>query len=85
MKNHRQISIHAAHEGGDKTAVTPIVAAFISIHAAHEGGDALIQLRHAGSTISIHAAHEGGDSTLIKQIEIIKLFQSTPPMKAATR
>ena len=35
------ISIHAAREGGDRSAVDDLGAILISIHAAREGGDAL--------------------------------------------
>ena len=34
--------------------------------------------------ISIHAAREGGDTKANKEIKIYKIFQSTPPVKAAT-
>ncbi len=56
----------------------------ISIHAAREGGDdvklALRQIRH----ISIHAAREGGDASANNYDEFNVIFQSTPPVKAAT-
>ena len=57
----------------------------ISIHAAHEGCD------HHGSgaqylfAISIHAAHEGCDSSYEFMVYIWQKFQSTQPMRAATR
>ena len=34
--------------------------------------------------ISIHAAREGGDSRSIGTVQVLPLFQSTPPVKAAT-
>ena len=56
----------------------------ISIHAAREGGDVggILPVRAAG--ISIHAAREGGDIMVTPRSEHDKLFQSTPPVKAAT-
>ena len=41
--------------------------------------------RVAKSTeISIHAAREGGDSSVVIAVYIHMIFQSTPPVKAAT-
>ena len=56
----------------------------ISIHAAREGGD-LCQKRifHSGR-ISIHAAREGGDDQQAAPFAKEEIFQSTPPVKAAT-
>ena len=58
--------------------------AFISIHAAREGGDAQAELTGCSCPISIHAAREGGDETGGGFVAIELLFQSTPPVKAAT-
>ena len=56
----------------------------ISIHAAREGGDdgALMTVVQRG--ISIHAAREGGDCKLGTFGQNAPIFQSTPPVKAAT-
>ena len=35
--------------------------------------------------ISIHAAREGGDLVTVRGTEPNEIFQSTPPVKAATR
>ena len=60
------------------------MGALISIHAAREGGDtALSNSRSSVSEISIHAAREGGDKLRII-LRVGFLFQSTPPVKAAT-
>ena len=80
------ISIHAAREGGDPLAFKLRVRLEISIHAAREGGDsALRAAKLLTLKISIHAAREGGD--LRQAAPSVKLygFQSTPPVKAATR
>ena len=79
------ISIHAAREGGDPLLIfLPPVLLRISIHAAREGGDA----EDAGSMyvggISIHAAREGGDVVYCVCCRYCAIFQSTPPVKAAT-
>ena len=55
----------------------------ISIHAAREGGDWDDEKNQWVSKISIHAAREGGDELNSKSFTA-KIFQSTPPVKAAT-
>ena len=60
--NDRNISIHAAREGGDPHVdKLPKGRLCISIHAAREGGDLTSAGTFIGQTISIHAAREGGD------------------------
>ena len=56
----------------------------ISIHAAREGGDGITTEQLVELGISIHAAREGGDYLIKGFITICKIFQSTPPVKAAT-
>ena len=56
----------------------------ISIHAAREGGDALQALTDNELDISIHAAREGGDVPVGVPVVCGGVFQSTPPVKAAT-
>ena len=56
----------------------------ISIHAAREGGDVIYGFTQNGETISIHAAREGGDGGFLLLFTAAFLFQSTPPVKAAT-
>ena len=57
----------------------------ISIHAAREGGDAFKQTVPVSVYLSIHAAREGGDVYGSVEIDYVIGFQSTPPVKAATR
>ena len=57
----------------------------ISIHAAREGGDSMSPLWMPADNISIHAAREGGDAADLLNVVNEVLFQSTPPVKAATR
>ena len=58
----------------------------ISIHAAREGGDSLCLIRFfLLQIISIHAAREGGDEATLPSNGDILAFQSTPPVKAATK
>ena len=78
------ISIHAAREGGDAFRRKLPEIADISIHAAREGGDAIPRLLFGAFPISIHAAREGGDQGLRANALLQWLFQSTPPVKAAT-
>ena len=56
----------------------------ISIHAAREGGDTVTSCSSPSYDISIHAAREGGDHHTPAFKRLIILFQSTPPVKAAT-
>ena len=56
----------------------------ISIHAAREGGDGCKFTVTITKGISIHAAREGGDIQAEFPIVTFKVFQSTPPVKAAT-
>ena len=60
------------------------VADFISIHAAREGGDIADFNKFTQFHISIHAAREGGDRLLCELYLFPFVFQSTPPVKAAT-
>ena len=80
-----QISIHAAREGGDCKCRRRFCPLGISIHAAREGGDGISRVfRRPRHPISIHAAREGGDQTSEVDALYNRLFQSTPPVKAAT-
>ena len=56
----------------------------ISIHAAREGGDNQHPPTARHLRISIHAAREGGDECTHQPIQVLIVFQSTPPVKAAT-
>ena len=80
-----RISIHAAREGGDFAYERKAKISFISIHAAREGGDSILGAEYAQITISIHAAREGGDPSIFLSASQFCVFQSTPPVKAATR
>ena len=80
----RAISIHAAREGGDVKINFAFMSATISIHAAREGGDVVARFVEAEFRISIHAAREGGDAHGRTLSQASPIFQSTPPVKAAT-
>ena len=84
LESCRDISIHAAREGGDLIFDSFIFHLTISIHAAREGGDYVCNDKTDINAISIHAAREGGDFKYSEEIEMEKIFQSTPPVKAAT-
>ena len=79
------ISIHAAREGGDRSDDTVQFQIKISIHAAREGGDLSFLTLPLLLTISIHAAREGGDAGRFPYRAHDAEFQSTPPVKAATK
>ena len=78
------ISIHAAREGGDNQQRQRRKHKQISIHAAREGGDTVTSCSSPSYDISIHAAREGGDSHMPPFAVVTSVFQSTPPVKAAT-
>ena len=78
------ISIHAAREGGDGDPYNPKILFSISIHAAREGGDTIKCEFYIIYCISIHAAREGGDARPKRAKILHMIFQSTPPVKAAT-
>ena len=59
-------------------------AQVISIHAAREGGDESVGGLEDYAFISIHAAREGGDGVAVNPSSRRGVFQSTPPVKAAT-
>ena len=61
LREARDISIHAAREGGDNQSRSNGANISISIHAAREGGDILRLALMSVAKISIHAAREGGD------------------------
>ena len=79
------ISIHAAREGGDMFPTADSGEYLISIHAAREGGDRTVRKLESCRDISIHAAREGGDQQPSAATQKQRKFQSTPPVKAATR
>ena len=58
---------------------------YISIHAAREGGDKYHKMNTIRDYISIHAAREGGDLNWFFFAPQGSAFQSTPPVKAATK
>ena len=61
-----------------------LIPSSISIHAAREGGDDEVHLWVGAQRISIHAAREGGDAITAFMLFSVCVFQSTPPVKAAT-
>ena len=84
---HRQpVSIHAAREGGEwRGERDRDFGNQVSIHAAREGGDHPEALRRNRGPVSIHAAREGGDKISDMTLDGNKMFQSTPPARAATK
>ena len=57
----------------------------ISIHAAHAGSDYKLHKTIRIIIISIHAAHAGSDNIMQIKKDKALSFQSTLPMRAATR
>ena len=81
------ISIHAPREGSDSwKQLRELRPGDISIHAPREGSD--LHLRHAAQDrrdISIHAPREGSDMVLVLWIMRDFSFQSTLPVRGATK
>ena len=77
--------IHTTCECSDRYIALIIADSGISIHAAREGGDSVSPAQMQLINISIHAAREGGDDAGFMRTQLEPLFQSTPPVKAATR
>ena len=57
----------------------------ISIHAPHEGSDVQCQPLNTHLQISIHAPHEGSDRRVAYFKDYTEQFQSTLPMRGATK
>ena len=57
----------------------------ISIHAPHAGCDRLYRWERHNAYISIHAPHAGCDVLLADVLVLLAEFQSTHPMRGATR
>ena len=57
----------------------------ISIHAPHAGSDQVINGKTGRHNISIHAPHAGSDGSRTEKYTVVYRFQSTPPMRGATR
>ena len=79
------ISIHAPHAGSDEACTIEIPVKGISIHAPHAGSDDVLLSMFDADGISIHAPHAGSDDTHLHAPWCIIKFQSTLPMRGATR
>ena len=81
-----QISIHAPHTGRDPSAAgLGHGGHHISIHAPHTGRDLSISKTITVTNISIHAPHTGRDQEKVKGGAGKKSFQSTRPIRGATK
>ena len=80
------VSIHATHTGGDGLPDEIDARFLISIHATHTGGDRRKIAKYiTASAISIHATHTGGDRLYRQPPQPLRIFQSTPPTRVATK
>ena len=79
------ISIHAPREGSDIFWIHSVFIFIISIHAPREGSDGKWCYTICKGFISIHAPREGSDVFKVGQQEQTSTFQSTLPVKGATR
>ena len=60
-------------------------APVVSIHAPNEGSDEMDNSNIVFKSVSIHAPNEGSDRTVAELMGHNDVFQSTLPMKGATR
>ena len=82
----KPISIHAPHAGCDYAFVSIVKFILdISIHAPHAGCDQISSWPLHLTLISIHAPHAGCDFKVPLGIAVGIPFQSTHPMRGATR
>ena len=81
------ISIHTPHAGSDRFLRIPFSSHLsISIHTPHAGSDGVaVGARTKDEIISIHTPHAGSDEDLINKLPWASVFQSTLPMRGATR
>jgi len=79
------VSIHAPGEGSDGGGRCLRFIRVVSIHAPGEGSDTSHQRVPDTMTVSIHAPGEGSDGRPIEVVNIAPPFQSTLPVKGATR
>ena len=81
------ISIHAPREGSDAYKIFRFgLVTSISIHAPREGSDAPSAVnKDPVLLISIHAPREGSDYGPLHSAALHSLFQSTLPVKGATK
>ena len=85
LLHNKQISIHAAREGGDVVLCLSVtdIAIFQSTPPV-KAATCRLSISDYADTISIHAAREGGDQSRQSENTARLEFQSTPPVKAAT-
>ena len=79
------ISIHAPREGSDEILPKDFGRHGISIHAPREGSDWGHTVALAFQCISIHAPREGSDAVQAAIDRCFQIFQSTLPVRGATR
>ena len=80
------ISIHAPREGCDRTVFNHLSHGVgISIHAPREGCDGNDDTHQHANRISIHAPREGCDTETTIRTNTQTVFQSTHPVRGATR
>ena len=79
------VSIHAPNEGSDAVIIIQSQDNIVSIHAPNEGSDGIIARGlKTIANVSIHAPNEGSDVPTLRD-DKGRVFQSTLPMKGATR
>ena len=72
---------------GERPSSSPFlsIAVDISIHTPHAGSDAAYRKKYYEENISIHTPHAGSDPYSCEQKQPLSIFQSTLPMRGATK
>ena len=85
IKRNRIVSIHAPREGSDRAlADLPFAIYDVSIHAPREGSDPPMHPQGRNVVVSIHAPREGSD-LLWRRVRMVRVVQSTLPVRGATQ
>ncbi len=72
-------------KGATITEQCPAALELVSIHAPNEGSDLAAMESDINNGVSIHAPNEGSDPQQLVLYFLFDVFQSTLPMKGATR
>ena len=81
---HFNVSIHAPHAGCDVRGAKACDACLVSIHAPRAGCDRGVRTAHRDHQVSIHAPRAGCDAVIRTQVEQLRKFQFTHPVRGAT-
>ena len=82
---HPRVSIHASHAGGDTLDERKALGLRVSIHASHAGGDMPCSDNSLSALCFNPRLPCGRRPVLYSTRQLNEVFQSTPPMREATK